>query len=373
MHSYLIRGGMEGDMELTQKDKQKSKVRSYELVRLIATILVIIGHSSYIKQENVDYTNFAVADILTNTSFFHFQEILVVNIYEFHMQLFFMLSGAVFALAPTVKLGTLVKKKAKRLLVPYFLYGLLFMFPIKLISDNYNKQSIGKAVVSFFYSTENSGHLWFLPTLFFCFVIFRLFQIALDRMSINTPAFMIVSTFLLYCVRSLVDLEILSIGNVLTYLFWFTLGFFFENYRSVLTEYTNKQIGAITIVSFILSCDFFISSFLLDSVNLSTEIKTLFFSFNVYMISELFVRLFEEAMSNKLYKVVARNLFYIYLFHDPLEYLILKIFFNTEIFYCSGSVFLYYFCRIVLVIIISILLGEAIRKVKKCIVSKKKK
>lgn len=82
------------------------------------------------------------------------------------MPLFFMLSGAVFASSPVVSFKTLVKKKTKRLILPYFVYGFAFMFPIKYVSDFYSPKGLMKAMSSFFYTTEDSGHLWFLPHYF---------------------------------------------------------------------------------------------------------------------------------------------------------------------------------------------------------------
>ena len=59
---------------------------------------------------------------------------LTIFIYSFHMPLFFMLSGAVFASSPVVSFKTLVKKKTKRLILPYFVYGFAFMFLIFILS-----------------------------------------------------------------------------------------------------------------------------------------------------------------------------------------------------------------------------------------------
>ena len=101
----------------TTGKRTKERVISYVLVRLIATILVVIGHSNYlgrtIKDGGVDYTSFPAADVLSNLFFYRIEQYLITFIYQFHMPLFFILSGAVFALSPVVSFKTLVKKKPK--------------------------------------------------------------------------------------------------------------------------------------------------------------------------------------------------------------------------------------------------------------------
>ena len=63
-------------------------------------------------------------------------------IYSYHMPLFFMLSGAVLALKPLKAFNIFVKSKVKRLLVPYYVYGLIFMLPIKYVGHFYNEETI---------------------------------------------------------------------------------------------------------------------------------------------------------------------------------------------------------------------------------------
>ena len=77
--------------------KQKSKhVTTYDVVRVLATILVVISHSSYIKSltkyGGVDYSAFASADgFLLSVAL-----MLSRFLYKFHMQLYMALSGALF-------------------------------------------------------------------------------------------------------------------------------------------------------------------------------------------------------------------------------------------------------------------------------------
>lgn len=348
-------------------ERKNGRIVSYEYVRLFATILVVIGHSNYLtittKYGGVDYTSFPVSDVLSNLLFYKIEQYLVTFIYQFHMPLFFMLSGAVFASSPVVSFKTLVKKKTKRLILPYFVYGFAFMFPIKYVSDFYSPKGLMKAMSSFFYTTEDSGHLWFLPTLFFCFIIFRVLQIVCKKAKINSIILICIVSIFLHCLSSFIPTEIFSLKNTAANLIWFVLGFCFDDYRRVFDNFSKKQMAAIYFTSFFLSISIFILP-LFTSFSLLKEIKIVFLCFSVYIVSVLISKCNNTICDNKVFKLITRNLFYIYLFHDPFEYVVLKLFFSSDILINPLFQILYYLCRLVIIIVFSIVLGELLRKIK---------
>ena len=65
------------------------------------------------------------------------------------------------------------------------------------------------------------------------------------------------------------------------------------------------------------------------------------------------------------YRVLVRNLFYVYLFHDPLEYVVLKLFMGARLLAYNGGCWLYLFCRIFGVILASVALGEALTALRR--------
>lgn len=92
-----------------------------------------------------------------------------INLYQ--MPLFFSLSGYLFAKASKIDMPTrFFLKKARRLLVPFLIIGLLWMIPIKLVVHYppYSGCSILGAIKIFLNGTD-TGHLWYLPTLFVFF------------------------------------------------------------------------------------------------------------------------------------------------------------------------------------------------------------
>ena len=94
-------------------------------------------------------------------------------IYSFHMPLFFFLAGYL-----TYKetydwrgIGTFIKKRFNRLLVPYFIVGIIYL-PFKLVLSKfantpYDMTNLWKIIIGI----NPDGELWFLYSLFFISII----------------------------------------------------------------------------------------------------------------------------------------------------------------------------------------------------------
>lgn len=162
-------------MDRTEAPNQKGRVTVYDWVRIIATILVVIGHSAYLSIHTtfggIEYLLPANLHNAYNSPPLSMCRYLSRWVYGFHMPLFFMLSGAVFALKPMQSLDRIFKAKFRRLLVPYFVWGWLFMLPIKRLGNFYTNDTLRKALQGFL-SGQDSGHLWFLTALFWCIILF---------------------------------------------------------------------------------------------------------------------------------------------------------------------------------------------------------
>ena len=76
----------------------KNRIYEYDCIRFLAIISVVIGHSCYVS---IGYTAYPPPDntapLYTNL-FFSILRQMSGFVYTFHMPLFFILSGAVFAL-----------------------------------------------------------------------------------------------------------------------------------------------------------------------------------------------------------------------------------------------------------------------------------
>lgn len=119
--------------------KTIQRIDDWDIAKGIGILLVVMGH-------------LGIPPMLSNA------------IYLFHMPLFFILSGLLFA--PKTGMGEFVRKKAKHLLLPYALFTVLFV-PLRV----WEKVGLeGETDFSFSWHCLSPGFfdvpLWFLPALF---------------------------------------------------------------------------------------------------------------------------------------------------------------------------------------------------------------
>lgn len=186
-----------------------TRISEYDCLRVIATILVVMGHCVYYRISTdyggIDYSAF----ITSKSQVFLICEKLKVLIYLFHMPLFVALSGAVFGLSQK-KYATwacLMKNKARRLLIPFIGVTVCYLFPLKYVVGYFDKSSklfsnllIGQILM------QGNTHLWFLPMLFLIFIIAYLIKRCLNGYSIVK----LVLFLFLSMSSSLVSIKIIS-------------------------------------------------------------------------------------------------------------------------------------------------------------------
>ena len=156
-------------------------VVAYDIVRAVAMLLVVLGHSSYYSIVTpfggVDYMGKLLAAGGTNPSVHDWVDYILGGVYMFHMRVFFALSGAVFFLrfqqgAYGDGLAAFLRKKGRRLLVPFFLAATFYAIPLKALSGYWtgDVHAIRDIVLGQYFLLGNS-HLWFLVVMFGAFVI----------------------------------------------------------------------------------------------------------------------------------------------------------------------------------------------------------
>jgi hypothetical protein len=275
------------------------------------------------------------------------------------MPLFFLLAGAVYKISekPDEHLNELVIKKVKRLIVPYFLTGIFFMFPIKYLCDFYNSQSIFKALNAFWKGKE-SGHLWFLVALFWCFIIFYFCNKYIGRKSIFA---LLIVAYIIQQIPNFIKFDFFQLQEGLAFFFWFSLGYSFEIIRPKINIVYKwiLFVAAAIIIGFDYLNGYFLNTFFCISI----------YSLETFLLADLIYHYFHKIVEFKLYKIILRNAMFIYLFHDPLEYICLKFSFQYNLLTFNWGCYLYLIIRTFGVIIISVLIGEIIRSVKRKIIS----
>lgn len=196
----------------------------YKIMRLrcLAIVIVVLGHSIilYDPQWGIYRTSYTVDSLMYMKR--------VIN--TFQMPLFLFLSG--FCFFYSVKKhgykgikswGIGLAGKMKRLLVPFSIIAVFWMIPIRKICNygawrNLNYFQILKQV---FFGLD-SGHLWFLPTLFGIFVFsFIVFPHVNNK---KMDCLILLITFLVSLIAYKFP-SFLFFNNIVSSLYWFCLGF----------------------------------------------------------------------------------------------------------------------------------------------------
>ena len=340
------------------------RVTVYDWLRLLATIFVVIGHSAYL---NIQTTYGGVAyDLPESVNPLYYSSVLTwlreVSgwVYGFHMPLFFMLSGAVMAIKPLANFDIIVRSKVKRLLIPYFICGWFFMLPIKRLGNFYSNDSLLAALRGFL-SGADSGHLWFLTALFWCIIAFVLLKKILDKFKISSCYALIFVSGIIYFTYSYFPFDILGLKTGLSYLIYFALGYVFEIERASHQKWNIKK----TTIAYL-------GMLLIEIINWKYNILNQFFaiiigSFMTYILADILDRVFCNIDSKRVWRIIIRNLFYVYLLHDPLEYIVLRIFNHYQLLTYSWGCILYTLARTIIIFVITIIIGELISKTKKVI------
>lgn len=264
-------------------------------IRALAIIIVVLGHSI----------------ILYSKSWGFFESIYDVPILDYlksfiniiQMPLFFSLSGFLFYYSINKKsdFKNFFKKKFKRLLIPFLMIGIFWMIPIKLLIgySGYQNLTLFQIISKLFLGTD-SGHLWYLPTLFI------IFMIAYFMKKVFNKRYELLITLLLLAISYLsIYINIYPyLNQALCYFYYFYIGM-------LINKHQNKKINLyllifITFLSFLIMLWF-------------KNIRLLEFAF----VTSLIILIYQTINGKdiKLMKIISDNSYGIYLIHSPLVYI----------------------------------------------------
>ena len=328
------------------------RVPVYDIIRLFAAALVVLGHSTYLTittdHGGIDYT-FETAKNVFSSAFFKEWLYWSAWVYRFHIPLFFMLAGSVFALRPDIGLPALLIKKARRLLIPFFLCGLFFMIPLKTIGGFFDKGRLPEIVIAFLTGHE-SGHLWFLPSLFWCFAVF-----ALLRRIRENPAFVTGASLSLYLFYDKLPQGFFDFAFSMRYLIFFTVGFYFERFRPALTK-RPKTVLCLTAALIILNIADSRHHFLYPPMFGTAG------CFLVYFTALSLCALFPKKTAALPVRKAAGQTMNVYLYHDPLMIAVLAFFAARESLVSVAGGGVYFLSRTAGVVILSVLIGSEMKR-----------
>lgn len=164
------------------------KIKYIDISRAIAIILIVLGHT-IVHSEHC--------------------KLIFKFLYSFHVIMFFILSGYTFDVKKNEKTKKFIWKKFKRIMIPYFIWSLLFLIPYILFGSDIGNElntnssfNIKQQIVNIIYGNGNSSalkqntSLWFLPALFsmeiiYYFIIYYINKFKINKIIIIIPLLLI--------------------------------------------------------------------------------------------------------------------------------------------------------------------------------------
>ena len=279
----------------------KEKIAEISFLHVFAILLVVLGHSFY-------QTNSLIVDWM----------------YQFHVPLFFFVSGYLFNVSVNGKPlqpHIFLSRKAVRLLLPYFALSTLLFVPKVLLSQFMVRPiqaNWSEYVLMLIYPYRNvNGSYWFLPTLFLLFVFAVIVLFFLQRLQHRTS--LAVTTLLLTLANISLPFShdtLFNVVGVIHYAFYFALGYFVSSFG--LMRFLDKRKTAILVFLFT-----FVVSIIGLYVNKS-PLMDLFFAMGGILMSVALARLYAKYELH-FFNHLSPTSYTIYLYHGIFQALSLQI------------------------------------------------
>lgn len=288
-------------------------------LKIIGLLLVIVGHSTHVYTGGWIYTS-----IVTSFLF----KIITGYIYSFHMPLFVFISGYLYSYG-RLELGkynhnwNFVKSKAKRVLVPYLMMGIFYVIPIRILLNDYPEQSIWNLIAMGILLSKNAGHLWFLLMLFNLFLVFRLFE----PMIVNYKWYVIFFIFFVLHLNGHNIPNVFQLQVTSKFLIYFYLGYLFIQKQDDIKRFLRLGYGWVYFVFHLtlLGGVYYMTTFLQIPGN---HLLVMISRFILAVLGIAFTYIFswhlEFTKKNILYDYLDQYNFSIYLFHEPIIFIILN-------------------------------------------------
>lgn len=211
----------------TMPSGDRERIEWIDMLRVVATLLVIVGHSMYINlMTPYGGTDYPMPQEISSAH--AGLRLLCGWIYTFHMPLFMAMSGACFYLGfgKVRSLRQLAVGKARRLLLPFLVATTFVAIPVKYFSGFFDTSShVAANIVIGQYLLPVSTHLWFLPALFLCFMLFMLVEPLHRKLPyVFWPVLFLASVYAGKYVGSIYD--VFCAVKAVKYLFYFAVGFY---------------------------------------------------------------------------------------------------------------------------------------------------
>lgn len=313
----------------------KVYMREIDVMRFIAVILVVVGHSAAYQcvneYENINYDLRMLQNNITDTVIHHDICRLSETIYLFHMPLFFAISGATFAASMLAKkdghylryptVVSLIKEKGKKLLIPYIIVTLFWDIPLKYWGGVYNncetKTEFYNNAIQGQLLLKGNSYLWFLIALFNVFLIVYLLEKYIKNSVLNVYILVLIH-FMKYGFSN--NFTYTAMDNAL----YFYIGYTWITYREKYNTMVRKNKYIIWISSLTLILIEYIKN-IWRIPNLDELLRYWGIGTGMVLIYSVALKLTELNFDTwKIVKIINGASFGIFLYAEPINYFMLR-------------------------------------------------
>lgn len=319
----------------------------YAIMKVSASILVVAGHVIIFYSNTGGIISMQTDQLL---------DFVMRFIYSFHMPLFMFISGAVYHICISAEkyknAADFMAKKFKRIIIPYLVWGVLYVTPVMILLG-VTDQSPAEYIVEGILLCRNSRHLWFIWALFFVSLFIRFLKPVIERG--KEWRLLMLAAFLIMWYLSWNLTDLFGINSIVRYLLWYYLGYLFDGQKHWIDCVMKKRKGGMTAVP-ILSI-LIIVFYLQTGNNLWTGLAAagagIILSYCTAASMKSFI------FDSKVYCLIERNCFGIYLAHPMIIYVCFYYFRDWMKNPCITSILV-----TLVALTVSILITEALRKLK---------
>lgn len=201
-----------------EETKEIKRIDSVDILRAVGIIVMVMGHVGF------------------GGKFDRF-------IHTFHMPLFFLISGYLYRQKLNVSIGRQIASKAKRLMIPYVMYGVInYIFWLLLVktSEDLWWSPLLRMVT---YNTEKlpiCGALWFLSSMFFAETIYIVLDRILKKNYVRTIVVLLVAIGTSFAENATGYRLPLAIDTSLVCMGFLEIGRLYKLYKDTKEQKTNR-------------------------------------------------------------------------------------------------------------------------------------
>ena len=287
-------------------DQRRS--RCYDLCKVLATILVVLGHAS------VFYSPEGARELSRQSPFLSG---LASYIYSFHMPLFVLLSGAVWGYCirqgKYQKAGPFLLGKLRRLGIPYLFFGLALVAPVVVLCG-YTNQNYPIYCLYGLLLGLDARHLWYLLVLLWLF----LSTLALKPLVKKNPLWTLPICAALFLIANRMP-QLFKLRTACKYALFFYLGVCADSYYEPLEKLARKLRWAVPVLFLLLLGSVFWNP------NSLTEVFYVLLGMGAALCLGANLTEQEGLQKSRAYQLLRRDGFGLYLIHAMVIYLLVHL------------------------------------------------